>query len=1286
MGSWFSIHNHSVFSNLRLRDAVNDPKAIIQEAIKKDLSGIVLSDHETLSGTVKFWEAFKKLEKDGEIPEGFTIGSGNEIYLIDRDKEELMIAQQKVKYNHFLLVAKNQKGFEFLKEQSSKAWENRIHSRGMERVPTFKDDLSEMMKNNKGDIIASTACIGGELPQLILQLDSELNISGEENEKTKEIRKEIHIFVKYLIDTFGKEDVYFELQPSKFDEQLIVNKWLPKLSAAYGIKCIVTTDAHYLNKDQAEFHKQYLTSSEGEREVEAFYSTTYIFSKDELLEYFESDFLEDMMRNTKEIQAKLEPLTFAQETKIPIAHIPDYKFDNSIMAKIDSEKYPHIYEMMNSNNDIDRYYHYLNFIGFIDKNQEFNDENLSRIDLEYSELIAISYQLGQPMTSYFVLMKEFVDIMWEVSLVGVSRGSAACYYTNYLLDIVQLNPIKYDLPYWRFLSREYVGEFPDIDVDAEGSKRAQIVKLVKERYGEDSVLNIGTFTTEGARAATLTACRSIGLDPDTAQNIANTIPQEKGQAWDLHDAFLGNDKKHRNPSKELINEVNQYPGLQDIMLQSQGIVSGRGQHASGIVVFPNGYVAQNAMMETTSGLPITQFDAGDTEFMGGLKYDFLSINALDRIRTAIDLMLETGKIEWQGTLRNTFKKYFHPDVLNLEDPLMYKMLYDGEIISAFQFETDTGRKTLEKIHAMNFEEINAANSLMRLTSDGEQPIDKFVRYKNDINEWEKDMDEYSLVEDEKVILRDILASRYGVCDTQELLMQLAMDKRTADFNLREGKMLRKASAKKDPKIQKKQKIIFFEKGKENGSSENLLNYIWNECFVPTFGYSFSAPHVVGYSMILMIEMNISRYFGSIFWKTACLTVDSGIVGEGEKGTNYGKLAKSLERFKDEITPPSYAKSRIGFYPDLKNNKIIYGLKPMTNINATLAQQIIDNRPYSSLDDFIIKNIENGDLTEKKMIVLIKSGMFDEFSKDRKQIMFDFVCRVVPLKQKLTSVVLPKIADKIPEEHKDALTAYMFQKSIKKEKTHDNFSEYYLKNYHEEAKKRVTKKYSEDYYYDDNGKFVIELKVFEKLVKDKSEDLKEWLNSEEALKAEAALRRKEFWIDNCIGSISKWEMESISFYITDHELNDYPLEKFFEISKFEELESEPVVDKFRTGKNGRKFPVYQTNVIAGTVVDTIPAKGLLTVITQYGVVSVRVGKGKFQHYHKKIMIGEEKNRKCVDDSWFKRGNKLVFVGYRRESEFYCNANNSGYQHSVMLITGKDENNVFVQQEKKKFKDY
>lgn len=826
-----------------------------------------------------------------------------------------------------------------------------------------------------------------------------------------------------------------------------------------------------------------------------------------------------------------------------------------------------------------------------------------------------------------------------------------------------------------------------IDFDTQGSKRLDIVRLVKERYGEDSFLNYGTFTTEGTRSTILTACRSIGLSPDEGQNIAQLAPNDKGKPWPLHDAFYGNESKGRKASLQFIKAVEEHDGLKDLMLGFEGLVSGRGQHASGASLFTGGFVKYNAMMKTTSGLPITQFDAGDSEFAGAIKYDFLSIVSLDQIRSAMDSLLDRGKIQWQGSLRETYNKYFHPDVLELEAPEMYKLLFDNEIPDAFQFSTKVGRETIERLKAETFDEVAAANSLMRLTSDGEQPVDKFIRYKNDPLEWEKDMDKYGLTKDERKIIHDLMDSRYGVCDTQELLMQLAMHEKTANFNLREGKALRKACAKQDPKKQSEQKEIFFRKGKELGTRENLLNYIWNECFVPTFGYAFSLPHIVSYSLILMQEMNIAYRYLPIYWKVACLSVNAGLIGDLEKGTDYSTLAKALSTYKSELLPPSINKSELNFTVNDDETKINYGLKPITGLNRDLVELIEANRPYTSFKDFLVR--VSGDIQKGKMISMIKAGLFDEFNPDRKQVMYAYISYLNPIKEKQTTVSLNKIYDLVPKEWKKLTNLFMFDKAIQGKKNaldkyNLNLEEIFIEKYASEFKAHCEglKKPVDPYSFDNKGNMVINTKEFSKWTTKKIKPLKEWLNTPEALLLEKKYRINEMWQDKCQGSVEKWEFESLSVYLNRHEIENMPLDKYFEISNYFELPEDPIVISERKGKNGRVWATYKSEIIAGTVVEKKKDKGLITIVTKEGAVDVRVGKGRMSYYMKVVSEGEGKNRKTIDKSWFDRGTNLIIVGYRRGSEFVANKNGSSFSHAILKIEGYNDQEVFFRDQKYK----
>src|SRR5699024_1627535 len=325
---------------------------------------------------------------------------------------------------------------------------------------------------------------------------------------------------------------------------------------------------------------------------------------------------------------------------------------------------------------------------------------------------------------------------------------------------------------------------PDIDIDAEASKREEIVERAKKRYGHDKILNSCTFTTEGPKSTVITATRGYGLDVSEQHNIANLIPNEGALLWSVSDCLYGNEKEGRKPVKEFVERVRKHEGLEEIMTTIEGIISGRSQHASSVIFYPRTFLDENAMMKTTKGLEVTQFNADDGEYAGELKVDMLSISALGRIREAIDLLLEDGKIEWQGSLRATYDKYFHPDVLDLTSKEMYDMLADGEIFDAFQMSSLVARNAMRKIRPETFDELTVTNTIIRLQVDnGEQPVDKFVRYKNDIDEWYNDMREYGLNNKEISLMEKHLLSRTGIMDTQELIMNTIIDPEIANGGL-----------------------------------------------------------------------------------------------------------------------------------------------------------------------------------------------------------------------------------------------------------------------------------------------------------------------------------------------------------------------------------------------------------------------------------------------------------------------------------------------------------------------
>lgn len=1239
MNNPFLIHNHTDASNFRLRDAINKPEDLLDYALELGLPGIAITDHATISNHVR---AHRYIEENKDKFKDFTLGFGDEFYLLDKDTVQwARDNNEKIQYHHFLVLAKNQNGYEFLKKLTTREWENSFFHRGMERVPTYYEDLKELIKGYENDVIFTSACLGSPLSKLILNYH-------ETNDKQD--KKKIHDFIMFFINLVGKDNFYLELQPAiKHDksnanvkqEQQIVNDMLLQLCKVYGLTPIITTDAHYLNKDQALAHKTYLQASNGEREVDSFYSTTYVMDKDELLEYFDEELLDDLIKNTHDLMNRLEPISFKQKTQVPNIDIPNY--DDKNLFKNYLNEYKYINKFKTSERDMDRYYLHLIGEGMLSHNQEFNKEHLDRIEIELEQIWEISEGLGQPLSSYFVLTQDIIDMMWEVSLVGPARGSAACYYTNYLLDIVQFNPLDYDLPYYRFLSKERQS-LPDIDIDAESSKREQIVELARERYGTDKILNSCTFTTEGPKSTVITATRGYGLDVAEQHNIANLIPSEGAALWSVSDCFFGNEKKGRKPVKEFIDRVEKYDGLKDIMLSIEGLISGRSQHASSVIFYPHSFLNENAMMKTTKGLKVTQFNAEDGEYCGELKEDFLSISALGRIREAMDLLLEDNKIEWQGNLRKTFNKYFHPDVLDLKSEDMFKMLSKGEIFDAFQMSSLVARNAMRKIKPNTFDEVAITNTIIRLQTEGEQPIDKFVRYKQNINEWYQDMDKYGLTKHEQELMEKHLLPRTGICDTQEILMNIIIDPNIADGGLTFANKFRKSVGKKDEKKIENASQEFMKIMKENGQREEFARYILEEQFALQFSYAFSLPHVVAYTLVLMIEMNIAYKYGVGYWKTACLNINSGLEGDLTKGTDYSEVSKAVNSMRDSIVLPNINKSQLKF--TAQDGKVLYGLKPIIGLDTNTLDAIIENRPFESLKDYYTRMIDTKLTSTKKTISLIKSGAMDHFEDiDRRHIMAELVKLEIPQKDKVTMVQLPYYRDIIPSKFNKLLELHDFRSRIKgKNKEPMN----------KDIEQEFIKKYSKHVDYKFTDELEIDIKSFEKYYNKEVKPLKEEIKKPIYAKEFTKKKRQEYWLKECQGSISEWEIDTILFNSNGFVIDTEQVSERHKITEFNDLKNLPFI-----GTNERGFREYEISAITGVVVGYNNQKKLVYVLTKgSGVVTIKMSRKKYTHYQEKTE---------ADDSWWLRGTKLVLLGYKNGEAFYVKGNQI-YRKPVIKING------------------
>ena len=817
--SYYSLHCHSEFSNLRMLDSTNKLIGLVDKAMELGLRGIALTDHETVSGWVRAIEQQKIIEEQGY---NFRIFLGDEIYLVD-SLEEVRdnYIPKETKFFHFILIAKDEIGGKQIREVSSQAWMNSFHTGKMLRVPIDKRQLEDIIGEDKGHIIAQTACIGGELSYWILndQPDKCLN------------------FIDWCQETFLPENFYLEMQPNDCEEQVRVNQTIVKISEQLDIPFIITTDAHYLSADQKEVHSAYLNSrSDESRETEDFYRTCYLMTAEEIHQWMDkqigADNVDIALKNTHEIADKIEFFDLFCSTIVPDTSVPEFQIGHLFQEWYD--KCPYIKKFAYSDDDYDRYLLYLIEEGFKNKVSKDADVDslVERIEIELSEMWMVTEKLGTSISAYYLTTLDLVNTMWDEgdSLVGVARGSVTGMYTMYLIGITQLNPLLYDLKHWRHISHTKV-ELSDVDLDSQRNRRGQILQAIKDKRGDNKVLNCCTFKTEGSKSAIITSCRGMGIDNDEAQYIASLIPVTRGFTWTIKDCLYGNKEDDREPVANFIKECQKFDGLIEMAKMIEGMICGRSIHASAVYLFNSDYNDHNALMKAPNGLPVTQFNMKDSDYEGGLKEDLLTIKSLDSIRKCLDYLVEYGEIEWQGSLRKTYNKYLHPDVLDYTTPEMWDMVGRGEITDLFQFDTEVGRVAINKIKPRSLIELATASSVMRLMEKGgeEQPIETYVRYKNDISQWYDCMrNDYRLTDNEIKILEKYLLKFHGIGATQEDVMLISMDENISHFDVKNSNILRKGISKKNKKIQQAMKEKFYKDGIENGASENLLNYVWEQ--------------------------------------------------------------------------------------------------------------------------------------------------------------------------------------------------------------------------------------------------------------------------------------------------------------------------------------------------------------------------------------------------------------------------------------------------------------------------
>ena len=1269
MRNYFGVHNHTDRSNIRLLDCINRPKALIDKAIELGLSGIAITDHECLSAHMEVNQYAKKIKE--KYP-NFKIALGNEIYLVNE-------REPGQKYYHFILIAKDALGHKALRELSSTAWYNAFTDRGMERVPTTKAELTKVMLKYKGHVIATTACMGGELSTV--SYDMSLAEKVNDTQMVETFYYNIVNFMQYCIETFG-EDFYIECAPSTAEDQKLVNRKLLKISQAFNIPMVIGTDAHYLTKEDRFVHKAYLNSKGGEREVDSFYEFARLMDFDEaetiLAESFDGNknIAENIINNTLLIQKKIQDYSLERKQIIPKVRVPEYdKYDimeqvpGLIMEDFDF-RWPTLKKIVERGNVQERYWLMECTQSMSSKGFQDNPQYWDRLEIEADVINYIGEKLDDCLFAYFNTFKHYIDLFWECgSTVGPGRGSATGFLSNYLLGITQLDPIRWGLPYWRFLNKERA-ELPDIDIDLAPSKRPAIFAAIRKERGELGLVQVATFGTEGTKSAVLTACRGYrsedypdGIDVDIAQYMSSLIPQERGFLWPISDVINGNPDKDRKPVHAFVREVNQYPGLLNIIQSIEGIVNKRSSHASGVILYDDDPFETAAFMRTPSGDLITCYDLHMAEAAGDTKYDFLVTEISDKFIKCFELLKADGKVENLG-LRDLYNKYIHPEVIDTTDPRIWEHLAAGDVMDVFQFSTGVGLAIAKKLKPKDPMEMTAANAMMRLMSEKgkESQQDRFVRIQRQgIESFDREMRQAHLPDDMIKLMHKHCDRYYGCCAIQEQMMEILME--VANFSLGEANSARKVVAKKQmSKIPELKQQVY-----ERFENRSSANYVWEVAVAPQLGYAFSLNHSLPYSFVGIQSIYFVMNFNPIYWNTACLIVNSGATDEEAGGsTDYGKIAKAIGDVRSagiNVSLVDINKSSFGFLPDVENNRILFGLKGMLNVGDDVIAAIIENRPYSSPKDFYYK-VKPG---KQAMISLIKGGAFDEM-EDRKFVMAWYLWETCDKKKRITLQNMPGLIKYglLPEVTKEQVMArrvYEFNRYLKAITKADKYAYPNMYTLDTRAINFLNEIDCDDLIETDNLAWFIKIKAWDKVYQKYMDIFRDWIakDKDKILNDLNSIIFLEDWNKYAQGNISAWEMEVLCFYYHDHELKNINQDRYG-FANFFELPEEPMVERSFT-KAGKEIRIFKLDKICGTCIAKNKIKSTVTLLTTTGVVNVKFRKEYFSMFDKQISErGDDGVKHVVEKSWFNRGNMIVVTGMRSGDDFISKkyASTGGHQ--------------------------
>ncbi|SIN72678.1 DNA polymerase III subunit alpha [Chitinophaga niabensis] len=918
------LHVHTQFS---LLDGAADIKSLYKKSMADNMPALAITDHGNMFGAFQFVaEAYNnKLNPEDPKDKRLKVKPivGCEFYVVENRHKRQFTREEKDARYHQVMLAKDDVGYRNLIKLCSLGFTEGLYG----KYPRIDKEL--ILQHHEG-LIATTCCLGASVPRTILRHGEE---AGEKE-------------FKWWLDIFG-EDFYVELQRHGIPEQITVNEVLVRFAHKYNVKIIASNDSHYVEKKDANAHDILLCINTGEKKSTptmkdfsdddvmtknkrfAFYNDEFFFkTTDEMTKLFAD--LPQAIDNTNEIVDKIELLDLKRDILLPNFPIPANFFTQ------------------------DQYLRHITMEGAHQRYAEMTAEIEERINFELDVIEKMGF------AGYFLIVSDFIKAGRDLGVfIGPGRGSAAGSAVAYCIGITNIDPIKYDLLFERFLNPERKS-MPDIDTDFDDEGRQKVIDYVVQKYGKQQVAQIITYGTMAAKMSIKDVARVMDLPLMESNMLAKMVPDKPGiQLSRIFNAPLEGEKSLQEKEGLAGEDIENVKKLRELIkgndLQAEvlreacvleGSVRNTGIHAAGIIIAPQDLSELIPVaVAKDSDLLVTQFEGNIIESAGVIKMDFLGLKTLTIIKNALQLIKKNHGID------------IVIDDIPLDDALTYELYQKAETNGTFQFESPGMQKYLRELKPDKFADLIAMNALYR--PGPLEYIPTFIRRKHGLEPVIYDVP----------IMEEYLAETYGINVYQEQVMLLSQ--KMANFSKGDADVLRKAMGKKQKAVLDKMKAQFMAGCKENGHDLKMCDKVWTdwEAFA---SYAFNKSHSTCYAFVAYQTAYLKAHYPAEYM-AAVLNNASNL----EKITFFMEECKRMGL---DVLPPDVNESYKGFAVN-KKGQVRFGLAGLKGVGEAAIESIIEERekdgPYATIFD-MVKRVNQRAVNKKSMEALAMSGAFDCF--------------------------------------------------------------------------------------------------------------------------------------------------------------------------------------------------------------------------------------------------------------------------------------------------------------------